>query len=243
MVMKLTIRTIVIILAALFTATPHIQAKQLNDKLANRPYADLRPWHLGFSIGLHTEDVTFSHNGIPTEQGETWFMEQPSFSPGFSVNALLELRLNTYFSLRFSPGMYFGNRVIKMVDTTGGNKQSQNMKSTFVVLPVDIKFASQRFRNLRPYVTTGVMPALDVAKKRSDFLKFNTTDIYLTVGFGVDFYLPYFKFIPELKFCFGLTDVLKHKRPDLADDPDKQKYTMALDRATSQMVVLTFYFE
>ncbi|MDE7408213.1 MAG: PorT family protein [Muribaculaceae bacterium] len=241
--MRLTIRTIAIILAALFTAIPYTQAKQLNDKLANRPYADLRPWHLGFSIGMHTEDVTFSHNGLPTELGETWFMEQPSFSPGFSVNALLELRLNTYFSVRFSPGMYFGNRVIKMIDTTNGNRQSQNLKSTFVVLPVDLKFASQRFRNLRPYVTTGIMPAFDVAKRRSEFLQFNTSDMYLTVGFGVDFYMPYFKFIPELKFCFGLTDVLRHKRPDLADDPDKMKYTMALDKATSQMVVLTFYFE
>lgn len=30
-------------------------AQRLNDKLLNRPYADLRRWHLGFSVGVHTE--------------------------------------------------------------------------------------------------------------------------------------------------------------------------------------------
>ena len=87
------------------------------------------------------------------------------------------------------------------------------------------------------------MPAFDVIKKRSDILQLNTTDLYLTVGFGCDFYLPYFKLIPELKFCFGLSDVLVHDRPDLVDDPIKYKFTQSIAKATSKMIVLTFYFE
>jgi hypothetical protein len=100
-----------------------------------------------------------------------------------------------------------------------------------------------RWRNARPYLVGGVMPAFDVGKKRSDFLQLKSSDIYLTVGFGFDFYLPYFKLVPELKFCFGLSDVLVHDRPDLIDDPDKFKYTQSLAKATSKMVILTFYFE
>ena len=228
---------------AVAAMAPCVSAQRLNDKLLNRQYADLRPWHLGFSIGLHTEDLRFAHSGFVADNGGTWFMEQPSFSPGFCVNGLFDLRLNTYFSVRFSPGMYFGNRVIKMIDTTNGDTEQQNIKSTFVVLPVDLKFAAQRFRNVRPYVTGGIMPAFDVSKKRSDFLQLNASDFYLTVGLGCDFYLPFFKLIPEVKFCFGLTDVLRHDRPDLVDNPDKFKYTQSLNRATSQMVVFSFYFE
>lgn len=214
-----------------------------NDKLLNRPYADLRRWHLGFSIGVHTENLLFTHNGYITDQGEQWFMEQPDYSPGFCVNGLLSWRLNNYFSLRFTPGMYFGNREVKMRELLTGEVASQNIKSTFVVMPVDIKFAAQRFRNVRPYVTGGVMAAIDVAKKRSDLLKLNATDCYLSVGFGCDFYLPYFKLIPEVKFCFGLRDMLVHDRPDLVDDPGKLKYTQSLTKATSQMIVFTLYFE
>ncbi len=224
-------------------AAPSASSQQLNDKLLNRPYADLRKWHLGFSVGVHTENLKFNHNGFVTENGESWFLEQPSYSPGFCVNGLFEVRLNNYFSVRVSPGMYFGNREIRMREANTGAMERQNVKSAFVVMPVDLKFASQRYRNARPYVLGGIMPAFDVSKKRSDFLKLKTTDMYLSVGFGCDFYLPYFKFIPELKFCFGLTDVLEHKRPDLTDEPDKQKFTQSIRKATSQMVVLTFYFE
>jgi len=192
---------------------------------------------------MHTQDINFTHNGFVTENGETWFMEQPSFSPGFCVNGLIAFRLNEYFSLRFSPGMYFGNRDIKMIDSTNGTEERQNIKSSYLVMPVDLKFAAQRYRNVRPYVVGGIMPTFDISKKRSDILKLTSTDCYLTIGFGCDFYLPYFKLIPELKFCFGLSDIIQHDRPDLADDPEKFKYTQSIKKATSQMVVLTFYFE
>lgn len=217
--------------------------KYRNDKVLNRPYSDLRKWHLGFSVGLHTQDLKFTHNGYITPEGEQWFVEQPSFSPGFCVNGLIDLRLNSWFNLRFSPGLYFGNRNLRFRDAVTEQEERQNLKTTLVVAPVDLKFSSLRYRNARPYMVAGVMPAIDVSKKSRDFIKLKATDLYLTVGFGCDFYLPYFKLIPELKFCFGLSDVIEHDRPDLDDDPTRLKYTMSLKKATSQMVVLSFYFE
>ena len=220
-----------------------VSARDFNDKLMNRPYADMRGWHLGFSVGLYTQDFNFTNNGFVTENGESWFIEQPAFSPGFCVNGLVDLRLNEYFNVRFTPGMYFGNRDIKMREANSGSVERQNLKSAHVVCPIDLKYSSMRYRNARPYLVGGVMPTFDVTKKRSDFLKFNPFDLYLTVGFGCDFYLPFFKFNPEIKFCFGVLDVLEKDRPDLSDDPDKLKFTKSLSKATSQMVVLTFYFE
>ncbi|MEF9924497.1 MAG: porin family protein [Muribaculaceae bacterium] len=216
---------------------------QDNNKILNRPYADMKLLHFGFSIGAHTQDMQFTHNGYKTEGGETWVMEIPDFSPGFCVNVLADLRLGKHFNLRLSPGMYFGNKVVKFVDTTNGGAQSQNVKTNYVVIPIDLKVSSERYRNLRPYVIGGVMATFDVSKKRSDLLMFNTTDLMLTFGFGCDIYLPYFKLIPEVKFCFGLADIIKHDRPDLSDDPGMMKYTNSLKKATSNMVVLTFYFE
>ena len=90
------------------------RAQSLNDKLMNRPYADMRRWHLGFSVGLHTQDFSFTHNGYTTDNGEQWFIEQQSFSHGISVNGLIDYRLGTYFNLRFTPCMYFGNRDVRM---------------------------------------------------------------------------------------------------------------------------------
>lgn len=237
------VQSLLLFTVCLLCAAPGAIAQRLNDKVLNRPYADNRRWHLGFSVGTFVDGLRFTHNGFESPEGEKWFMEQPSYSPGFCVNGLFDVRLNNYFSVRVSPGMYFGNREVTFLETVSGEKAKQNIKSAFVVMPVDLKFASLRLKNMRPYITTGIMPAFDVSKKRSDYLKLKSPDFYLSVGLGCDFYLPYFKLIPELKFCFGLTDVIEHDRPDLVDDPKKTNVTSSLKKATSQMVVLTFYFE
>lgn len=241
--MKRFLKVVILtLLAGLSGAVPAV-ARTFNDKVQNLPYADNRRWHLGFSIGAYASDLRLTHNGYITPEGEEWRIDQPNYQPGFCVNGLFDLRLNNYFSVRLSPGMYFGSRDITMKEINTDARERQNIKSTFVVLPVDIKFSGMRYRNSRPYVTAGVMPAFDVAKKRSDILQLKTSDIYLSVGFGCDFYLPYFKLNPEIKFCFGLSDMLAHDRPDLVDDPQKYKFTQSLTKATSKMVVLTFYFE
>lgn len=219
-------------------------AKQLNDKLLNRPYADLKAWHLGFSVGLHMQDLQFTNNSGITADGQQWFAEQPGFSPGFCVNGLVDFRLGPHLNVRLAPGIWFGNKVVSFRDATSGTVERQNIKSTLLVLPVDLKFSATRFRNVRPYITGGVMPVFDVGKHRtSDLIQLKKFDTFLTVGFGLDTYFPYFKFIPEVKFCFGVIDALHHKRPDLADVPDQMKYTNALERVSQKMIVFTFYFE
>ncbi len=237
------IAALILVVVASAASAPYAYGARLNDKIVNRPYSDMRRWHLGFSVGLNTFDFNFHHNGFVTDDGKTWFMEQPSFSPGFCVNGLFNLRLNDYFSIRVSPGIYFGNRLVRFLDTTSGEQQRQDIKSAYLVAPIDLKYSAQRMRNLRPYMVTGIMPAFDVIKKRADFLRTNTSDFFVSVGFGCDLYLPYFKLIPELKFCFGLTDAIQHDRPDLVDDPMRLGVSNSIKKATSQMVVLTFYFE
>jgi len=234
---------IVLMAAMLLGLAPSVKADRLNDKVLNRPYSDMRRWHLGFSVGLNTLDFSFHHNGFVTDEGRTWFMEQPDFSPGFCVNGLFNLRLNDYFSIRVTPGMYFGNRIIRFLDTSSDTRERQDLKSAYLVLPVDVKFASQRMRNIRPYMIGGIMPAVDVIKKKSDFLRTKSSDFMVSVGFGCDLYLPYFKLSPELKFCFGLSDAIQHKRPDLAEDNYRLGVSNSVKKATTKMVVLSFYFE
>lgn len=218
------------------------------DKLMNRPYADLKLWHLGFSVGMHFQDLKFTHNGFITEDGQQWVAEVPGYDPGFCVNVLADLRLHQYFNLRVSPGMYFGSKRVQMIDynqTPGALTvhETQDVKSAYVVVPFDLKISGNRLRDARPYVTAGVMATFDVSKKKSEYLMFNNADLFLTCGLGCDFYLPFFKLNPEIKFCFGLTDILKHKRPDLDDNPEMIKVTQSLSKVKQNMIVLTFYFE
>ena len=46
---RLTVLLVVTFMAAAFPLSA--KADRLNDKLLNRPYSDMRRWHLGFSVG------------------------------------------------------------------------------------------------------------------------------------------------------------------------------------------------
>lgn len=192
---------------------------------------------------MNVQDLSFTHNGFVTDDGQRWNAEVPTFSPGFNINVMLSRRLNRYFELRFAPGMTFGSKEVEMADAYSDLRKRQNVKTAYVSLPLDIKVSGDRMRNVRPYVSAGAMATFDISRHRLEPLMFNSSDIYLCVGLGTDFYLPFFKLSPEIKFCFGLTDILRHKRPDLTDDPETFKITRSLSKVKSNMVMLTFYFE
>ncbi len=215
-------------------------------KVQNRPYIDMRRWHYGFLFGLHMQDLEFTNNGYihTLEDGtqESWFTDVAAYNPGFSVGVLGELYLTEHLSLRIIPTMHFGDKMIYFREQLSGAVEKQNIKSTYLSVPVDVKYAAQRFNNYRPYVVAGIAPMLDLTVKKQKALLTQRFDLALELGLGCDFYLPFFKLIPELKFCFGLTDLLVKDRRDLIDK-NLLKYTYALDGASSRMIILTLYFE
>ena len=79
------------------------------EKVKNQPYVDNKLFHLGFHVGLHAQDMILTHSGANTN-GEVWFAEIPSYSPGFSVGVIGDMYLNPYFNLRFTPTINFGDK-------------------------------------------------------------------------------------------------------------------------------------
>ena len=215
-------------------------------KVQNRPYIDMRRWHYGFHFGFHMQDLEFINNGYlhTKEDGtqESWFTDVAAYSPGFSVGVLGELYLTEYVALRFIPTMHFGDKQVRFREQIGGGLETQTIKSNYLSVPIDVKYAAQRFNNYRPYVLVGLAPMFDLTVKKQKELLTQRIDLAFELGLGCDFYLPFFKLIPELKFCFGLTDLLVKDRSDLMDK-NMLKYTQSLESASSRMVVLTLYFE
>ena len=91
-------------------------------------------------------------------------------------------------------------------------------------------------------VLAGFSPMYDLTAGKHTLLRTRELSTMLELGMGCDLYLPFFKLIPELKFCIGLGNVLKKDRSDLLDST-QMIFTQSVDRATTHMVVLSFYFE
>ncbi len=242
--MKYTHYYIIGILWALLLMMPNPAsvAHAQKRKVMNRPYIDQRKFHYGFLAGMHLQDIELEQNGLKNEAGDQWFCETPSYEPGFSVGILGEFYLTKYLGLRIIPTLHFGTKNLTFRNETNGDRQYQTIKSTYVTIPVDVKFAAERFNNYRPYVMAGVTPALDLTVKKQKQYLLRQTDVYLEAGLGCDFYLPFFKFIPEVKFMYGLSNVINKKRSDITDET-QLIFTQSVNKAQSKMIVFTFYFE
>lgn len=211
-------------------------------KVQNKPYIDYRRLHYGFFVGVHMQDLELVNNGYVTPEGQQWYADVPSYSPGFSVGVLADLRINSHLSLRLIPTMHFGDKTVVFREQNSGELERQQIKSTYVSLPIEAKIAAERFNNYRPYVIAGVSPMLDLTVKKQRPILVKPFDLMLEVGLGCDFYLPFFKLNPEVKFAFSILDVLDKDRKDLLD-ATYLKYTQSLDKAVAKMIVFSFYFE
>jgi len=211
-------------------------------KPQNLPFADQKMYHLGFMIGFQAQDLIISHSGYVGDNGEAWFTEIPSYSVGFSVGMIADRYLNQYFNLRTTPSLHFGERRFVFKEQTSGKEYESALRSNYLTLPLYLKFSADRTGNFRPYLLAGVYTALNIGQKKNDILRFKSMDYGLEFGVGCNLYLPLFKLCPELKFSFGLADVVNKDRSDLSDK-DLIKYTQAISSGKTRMISLVFNFE
>lgn len=224
--------------------------------IQHKPYIDLRPMHFGILVGMNLQDIEFDNAGpqtITLDDGttteETIVCDADRWNAGFSVGVLADLRLSGHLNLRFSPTMHFGAkhllfRNLSQLDQDGRqHEERQDMKNTYISFPVDLKFSAERWNNYRPYLMAGINPMINLTGKNQELLALKRTDVMVEVGLGCDLYLPFFKLIPELKFCYSLMDAVDHGHADELKDANMRKYTNAVTRGHSKMIVLTFYFE
>ena len=234
------IKVLLVAVVLFVGAAPLLHAQ--TRKVMNRPYIDQRPYHYGFLAGIHMQDIEFVNNGFTDEAGNQWFADVANYDPGFSVGILAELNLHPNIALRFIPTMHFGEKTVTFHNQLDGTRVFQNMKSTNVSLPIDVKFSGERFNNYRPYVMCGVNPVYDLTVKKQRNLLLKNFDCFLEVGLGCDFYLPFFKFIPEVKFCYGLSNIINKNRSDITE-ATPMIYTNSVDSGRNKMIVFTFYIE
>ncbi len=213
------------------------------ETIMNKPFIDNRKLHWGFFVGMNFMDMEIQNNGnIDSATGEQWFADVSKYQPGFSVGVLGALRLNKYMELRLTPSMHFGQKFIKMHDNVTQRDTSQSMRTNYISVPVSVKFAAPRYNNFRPYFTFGLAPTFCLNNHDQEPYKAKKFDCYLELGMGCDIYLPYFKLIPELKFCFGLADIISKEREDLLDK-SLMKFTDGVKSSSASMIVLSIYFE
>jgi hypothetical protein len=111
-------------------------------------------------------------------------------------------------------------------------------------LPLLIKFSALRVNNFKPYLVGGISSSFNLSsnKKSTDdnsnnvFRVISQTYNY-EIGFGVDFYLPYFKFSPSIRGLFSIDNEL------IQDVDPMSPWTSNINNLFSQAILINFTFE
>ncbi len=216
-------------------------------KVLNYQAVDDEKLHFGFSIGLNWMDMNISRNALTlgnTLNDTLPYPDVNKIESGFNVNIVSELRLSEDFTLRFLPGLVFGQRTLNFFDHDEEEIASSQLESNYLDFPLLVKYRAKRLNNYRPYLLAGTSVRYDMAAKKEfddnsdDLLRLKKLDYFLELGFGIDYYLPYFKFSTELKLSLGMRDVMVHEGA-----PGNTRYASAIDKMTSKLIILNFHFE
>ena len=232
--------------------------------LKNLTTFDDKRIHFGFTLGVNTTDFGFTHYTVigdnpkfdkeklevidnETIEGSRKVRADIStLTPGFTVGIVTNLRLAESFDLRFLPGMSFGERKltynIPIRDAAGEttNPSFYSIKSTFLDFPLLLKYKSRKMNNQRPYLIAGGAYRIDISKSgQEDLVRLKPLSSYVEAGVGWDSYLQFFRLSTELKFSFGLNNILDEG----PENTQPQVYSSAFSKLTSNVFTLSFHFE
>ena len=185
------------------------------DPIINLENFDKQRVHWGYYLGFNSYDFKFDYKEIDKD------IEVQS-TTGFNVGLIGNLRIMEYIDLRFEPGLYYAQRNLIYPNIQDPFDRLREVKSTYIHLPLLLKFSSKRIGNIRPYVVGGLSQSLNLgsnSKAKDDnynerFRMLKTTSNY-ELGFGIDLYFEYFKFSPSIRGVFGLKDeLIRDNNPD-----------------------------
>ena len=232
-----------IILFLIISSTEVVFAQKFK-KPQNLPRYDLQKLHFGFTIGINSLDFTMNKNlnYVGTDSLLNAFSNNQY---GFNLGIVSNLRLGKYTDLRFIPTLVFGERILDY-DFKVNNinedviTESKRIESTLLDFPFHLKYKSARYNNVRTFIITGVKYSLDIASQDKiddegeKLVKLKKHDIMGEIGFGIDFYLQYFKFSPQIKLCHGILNIL---------NIDNSIYTKSFNQLKTNGWMFSFTFE
>jgi hypothetical protein len=161
--------------------------------------------------------------------------------PGFNLGIVTNLKIGDHFDIRFLPTLSFSERNINYRSTNLDRRPfARRVESVFVEFPFHARYKSVPFHDMRLFVIGGVKYSFDVAsdsrsRQAETLVKIAPNDFSFEVGAGMQFFLPYFIFSPELKFSHGLNNIL------IFDDSLPE--STVIEKVLSRTVTVSLHFE
>ena len=218
-------------------------------KIQYNPGYDKKPFHMGFTLGFNSLDYRIlpTDNLLYLSTADSVYRLEARQTLGINLGIISDLRVGEYLNIRFLPGMIFGQRNLEYTmrdlgypDEVKFYTYPMKIPSIYLDAPLTFKFRAQRINNYRPYIIGGMALKYDLETKRvarentAYTIKQDPLDYFYEFGFGIDWYLVYFKLSTEFKYSFGMKNIIINENIE---------YSKVIDKLRSRMFILSFHFE
>lgn len=229
----------IIAIAFFFFSISAAQAQIFSgERVLNQPNLDQQRWSWGYFLGFNSYDFNFDYINYHPNVDD--FSVEKRI--GFNVGLLGNLRLNKNLDLRLEPGVSFNTRGFQAYRSDPNT--FREISSTYVHIPLLVKFNANRLNNFRPFVLGGVSTSINLSSNENNpddnsagQFRMTTNSYYYEIGVGIDLYLYYFKLSPSIRGVFAINDEL------IRDANPNSIYTGNVDKMSSRAIFLNFTFQ
>lgn len=196
-------------------------------------------YYLGFNVYDYNIDYTRNVNDV-----------QVLKYAGLNVGLVGNFRINDYIDIRLEPGLVISRRELNYSYTyfNGISHEEKDLireiQSTFVHIPLLIKFSTKRINNIKPFIVGGFSTALNLSSQQNNpkdnsnnTFRVTKNNLYYELGIGIDLYLTWFKFTPSLRGVFSIQD-------ELVNDVDPNSpWTKNMTQIQTRGLFINFTFQ
>ncbi len=232
-------KIIVIVLLGVFGTLTAFGQKSTN---SNRNFWDFRkkPYYFGITLGGNSSGYLvnksrdfISNDSIRIVSGVN--------NPGLNLHIITNLKIGEFFDFRFIPGFSFSERKLEYTPASGP-KYQKTIESVFLELPLHLRFKSVPYKDKRIFVVGGVKYTYDVQSNSrarnnltEDLIRIAPHDFQFEIGTGIQFFLPFFIFSPEIKFSQGIGNIHIYN--------GSLNESRVIDKVLSRAFSISFHFE
>jgi len=205
-------------------------------QIENLQNFDQQKIHFGYYVGANLYNYKLDYKTNPEKR--TLINKKA----GLNVGLIGDLRLKKNLNLRFEPGLYTNKSEIIYHELTGLDTL-RSIKSTYIHLPILIKYSANRYNNIRPYILGGISTSFNLSSNQNSpednsnkIFRLKTNSFYYEIGLGIDFYLQYFKFSPSIRGVFSLKDEL------VEDNDPNSPWTGNIEKMSTRGIFLNLSF-
>jgi hypothetical protein len=220
-------------------ANHEVSAQNYDYKRIYDEFYDDKIVHFGFLFGFGSSRFNIYHSESFKAPGDTAITIVSPGNFSFQVGGLVNVKLSDRFDLKSGLNIALYGRQINYRFQHSPNFPAELRESTWLEMPILLKYKSLRRGNSRMFVNAGVKLGLETNVRKNAAttrrLDTNTGDIALEYGIGLEQFFKYFKFTPELRFSHGLTNLFQ--------TPAANSYARDIQRLNAHSVTLYLMFE